>query len=69
VILSRRRRNDSPKQTKLLVTNLPMATARLVVAIYLRTCSKSFSLKPQQSDTIQGIPVILHTLYAQKVPK
>lgn len=36
VILSRRRRNDSPKQTKLLVTNLPMATARLVVAIYLR---------------------------------
>ena len=36
VILSRRRRNDSPKQTKLLVTNLPMATARIVVAIYLR---------------------------------
>jgi hypothetical protein len=36
VILSRRRRNDSPKQTKLLVTNLPMATARTVVAIYLR---------------------------------
>jgi hypothetical protein len=36
VILSRRRRNDSPKPTKLLVTNLPMATARIVVAIYLR---------------------------------
>ncbi len=36
VILSRRRRNDSPNQTKLLVTNLPMATARIVVAIYLR---------------------------------
>ena len=36
VLLSRRRRNDSPKQTKLLVTNLPMATARLIVAIYLR---------------------------------
>jgi hypothetical protein len=36
VILSRRRRNDSPKQTKLLVTNLPMATARIGVAIYLR---------------------------------
>jgi hypothetical protein len=35
----------------------------------LRTCSKSFSLKPQQSDIIQGIPVILHTLYAQKVPE
>ena len=37
--------------------------------IELRTCSKSFSLKPQQSDTIQGIPVILHTLYAQQVPE
>jgi hypothetical protein len=36
VVFSRRRRNDSPKQTKLLVTNLPMATARMVVAIYLR---------------------------------
>jgi DDE family transposase len=36
VLLSRRRRNDSPKQTKLLVTNLPRATARLIVAIYLR---------------------------------
>src|ERR671930_7097 len=35
----------------------------------LRACSKSFSLKPQKSDTIQGIPVILHTLYAQKVPE
>jgi hypothetical protein len=36
VILSRRRRNHSPKQTKLLVTNLPLATARMIVAIYLR---------------------------------
>jgi Transposase DDE domain len=36
VVFSRRRRNDSPKQTKLLVTNLPLATARMTVAIYLR---------------------------------
>jgi hypothetical protein len=36
VLLSRRRRNDSPKQTKVLVTNLPMATARMIVMIYLR---------------------------------
>jgi hypothetical protein len=36
VVLSRRRRNDSPKHTKLLVTNLPQATARLTVALYLR---------------------------------
>jgi hypothetical protein len=36
VVLSRRRRNDSPKHTKLLVTNLPQATAHLTVALYLR---------------------------------
>jgi hypothetical protein len=34
--LSRRRRNDSPKHTKLLVTNLPQATAHTTVAVYLR---------------------------------
>lgn len=36
VVLSRRRRNLSPKHTKLLVTNLPQATAHVTVAIYLR---------------------------------
>jgi len=36
VVLSRRRRNDSPKHTKLLVTNLPQATAHTTVAVYLR---------------------------------
>jgi hypothetical protein len=36
VVLSRRRRNDSPKHTKVLVTNLPQATAHLTVALYLR---------------------------------
>jgi Transposase DDE domain len=36
VVLSRRRRNDSPKQTKLLVTDLPQATAHTTVACYLR---------------------------------
>jgi hypothetical protein len=36
VVLSRRRRNDSPKHTKLLVTTLPQATAHLTVALYLR---------------------------------
>jgi Transposase DDE domain len=36
VVLSRRRRNDSPKHTKLLVTNLPQATAHVTVACYLR---------------------------------
>jgi hypothetical protein len=36
VVLSRRRRNESPKHTKLLVTNLPQATAHLTVVLYLR---------------------------------
>ena len=37
VVLSKRRRNDGPKQTNILVTNLPEAvTAREVVGVYLR---------------------------------
>jgi hypothetical protein len=37
VVLSKRRRNDGPKQTKILVTNLPESvTAREVVGVYLR---------------------------------
>ena len=36
VVLSKRRRNDSPKHTKVLVTNLPQATAHGTAAIYLR---------------------------------
>jgi Transposase DDE domain len=36
VVLSRRRRNHSPKNTKVLVTNLPQATAHQTAAIYLR---------------------------------
>jgi hypothetical protein len=37
VVLSKCRRNDGPKQTKILVTNLPEpVTARQIVAIYLR---------------------------------
>ena len=36
VVLSKRRRNDGPKNTKVLVTNLPQATAHRTAAIYLR---------------------------------
>jgi Transposase DDE domain len=36
VVLSKRRRNDGPKQTKVLVTNLPQATAHGTAAVYLR---------------------------------
>jgi hypothetical protein len=35
VVLSKRRRHDSPKHTKRLVTNLPQATTQGTVAIYL----------------------------------
>jgi hypothetical protein len=47
VLFSRRRRNDSPKQTKLLVTNLPTATARMVVAIYLIKPGAAWSLRAE----------------------
>jgi hypothetical protein len=36
VVLSKRRRHDRPKQTKVLVTNLPQATAHGTVALCLR---------------------------------
>jgi len=37
VVLSKRRRNDGPKQTNILVTNLPeTVTAREIVGVYLR---------------------------------
>jgi hypothetical protein len=36
VVLSRRRRNDSPRHTNLRVPTRPQATARLTVALYLR---------------------------------
>jgi hypothetical protein len=37
VVLSQRRRNDGPKQTNILVTNLPESvTAREIVGVYLR---------------------------------
>jgi Transposase DDE domain len=49
VVLSRRRRNESPKHTKLLVTNLPQATAHLTVALYLRRWSVELCIKELKS--------------------
>jgi hypothetical protein len=49
VVLSRRRRNDSPRHTKLLVTNLPQATAHLTVALYLRRWPVELCLKELKS--------------------
>jgi hypothetical protein len=36
IILSKKRRNDGPKATKILVTNLPDVTARHIVDVYRR---------------------------------
>jgi hypothetical protein len=49
VVLSRRRRNVSPKHTKLLVTNLPQATAHLTVALYLRRWPVELCIKELKS--------------------
>jgi hypothetical protein len=49
VVVSRRRRNESPKHTKLLVTNLPHATAHLTVALYLRRWPVELCIKELKS--------------------
>jgi hypothetical protein len=49
IVLSRRRRNDGPKQTNLLVTNLPQATAQLTVALYLRRWPVELCIKELKS--------------------
>ena len=49
VVLSRRRRNESPKHTKLLVTNLPQATASLTVTLYLRRWPVELCIKELKS--------------------
>jgi hypothetical protein len=49
VVLSRRRRNDSPRHTKLLVTNLPQATDHLTVALDLRRWPVELCIKELKS--------------------
>ena len=58
VVLSRRRRNDSPKHTKLLVTNLPHATAALTVALYLRRWPVALCIKELKSVVGLGQPQV-----------
>jgi hypothetical protein len=58
VVLSRRRRNDSPKHTKLLVTNLPQATAHLTVALYLRRWPVELCIKELKGVTGLGQPQV-----------
>lgn len=58
VVLSRRRRNDSPKHTQLLVTNLPQATAHLTVALYLRRWPVELCIKERTSVVGLGQPQV-----------
>jgi hypothetical protein len=58
VVLSRRRRNDSPKHTKLLVTNLPQATAHVTVACYLRSWPVALCIKELKGVVGVGQPQV-----------
>jgi hypothetical protein len=52
--LSKKRRNDGPKQTKILVTNLPKVTARQVVDVYRRRWSVELLMKELKGATGLG---------------
>jgi hypothetical protein len=54
IILSKPRRNHGPKQTKILVTNLPDVTARQVVDIYRRRWSVELLMKELKGATGLG---------------
>jgi DDE superfamily endonuclease len=58
VVLSRRRRNDSPKHTKLLVTNLPQAPAHVTVACYLRSWPVALCIKELKGVVGVGQPQV-----------
>jgi hypothetical protein len=49
VVISKKRRNAGPKATKILVTNLPNATARQVVSVYQRRWSIEIIFKELKS--------------------
>src|SRR5262249_61089600 len=57
-VLSRRRRNDGPKHTKLLVTNLPQATAQVTVACYLRRWPVELGIKELKGVVGLGQPQV-----------
>ena len=54
MVLSKQRRNDGPKQTKILVTHLPDARARQVVDVYRRRWSGARLRKEWQGATGLG---------------
>ena len=54
MILSKQRRNHGPKQTKILVTNLPEVSARQVVDVYRRRWSVELLFKELKGATGLG---------------
>jgi hypothetical protein len=58
VVRSRRRRHESPKPTKLRVTNLPQAPAHLTVALSLRRWPVALCSKERKSVVGLGQPQV-----------
>ena len=58
IILSKKRRNDGPKATKILVTNLPDVRARQVVDVYRRRWSVERLIKALKGATGLGQPQV-----------
>jgi DDE family transposase len=54
IILSKQRHNDGPKQTKILVTNLPAVSARQVVDVYRRRWLVELLIKELKGATGLG---------------
>jgi hypothetical protein len=54
IVLSKQRRNNGPKATKILVTNLPAVTARQVVDVYRRRWSVELLIKELKGATGLG---------------
>ena len=54
LVLSKKRRNDSPKQTKILVTNLPDVTAGQLVVLYTRRWHVELLIKELKGATGLG---------------
>lgn len=54
MVLSQKRRNDGPKPTKILVTNLPEVTARQVVDVYRRRWAVERLIKALKGATGLG---------------
>ena len=67
MVLSKKRRNDSPKQTKILVTNLPDVTARQTIALY--ACRWDVELLIKELKGVTGLGQAQVTKQPQRVER